>query len=153
MAALLTEVVLTFMFLFIIFRATDRRAPQGFAPIAIGLGLTLIHLIGIPINQSLRQSSPQHRSRPLRGRLGARATLALLDRPNHRCRIGKSRLSSRRGQPEAIRLEFSRYRTRRGRKQATAVSGRPGHSEIRRSDHARWDRLSSEKMTGADRDC
>lgn len=43
------EVVLTFMFLFIILGATDRRAPAGFAPIAIGLGLTLIHLIGIPV--------------------------------------------------------------------------------------------------------
>jgi aquaporin Z len=49
MAALLAEVVLTFMFLFIILGATDSRAPQAFAPIAIGLGLTLIHLIGIPI--------------------------------------------------------------------------------------------------------
>jgi aquaporin Z len=48
-AALLTEVVLTFVFLFIILGATDERAPAGFAPIAIGLGLTLIHLIGIPI--------------------------------------------------------------------------------------------------------
>jgi len=37
------------MFLMIILGATDRRAPQGFAPIAIGLGLTLIHLIGIPV--------------------------------------------------------------------------------------------------------
>ena len=43
------EVVLTFMFLFIILGATDGRAPQGFAPLAIGLGLTLIHLIGIPV--------------------------------------------------------------------------------------------------------
>ena len=48
-AALLAEVVLTFMFLMIILGATDRRAPQGFAPIAIGLGLTLIHLVGIPV--------------------------------------------------------------------------------------------------------
>ena len=48
-AALLAEVVLTFMFLFIILGATDKRAPAGFAPIAIGLGLTLIHLIGIPV--------------------------------------------------------------------------------------------------------
>ncbi|MFN0166731.1 MAG: aquaporin Z [Bryobacteraceae bacterium] len=48
-ACLLAEVVLTFMFLMIILGATDRRAPQGFAPIAIGLGLTLIHLIGIPV--------------------------------------------------------------------------------------------------------
>jgi aquaporin Z len=48
-AALIAEVVLTFMFLIIILGATDSRAPQGFAPIAIGLGLTLIHLIGIPV--------------------------------------------------------------------------------------------------------
>ena len=43
------EVVLTLFFLLIIMGATDRRAPSGFAPIAIGLGLTLIHLIGIPV--------------------------------------------------------------------------------------------------------
>jgi aquaporin Z len=48
-AAFLPEVVLTFAFLFIIMGATDKRAPAGFAPIAIGLGLTLIHLIGIPV--------------------------------------------------------------------------------------------------------
>jgi aquaporin Z len=48
-SALVTEVVLTFMFLVIILGATDRRAPAGFAGIAIGLGLTLIHLIGIPV--------------------------------------------------------------------------------------------------------
>ena len=48
-ACLVAEVVLTMMFLFIILGSTDRRAPQGFAPIAIGLGLTLIHLIGIPV--------------------------------------------------------------------------------------------------------
>jgi aquaporin Z len=48
-ACLVAEVVLTFMFLMIILGATDKRAPQGFAPLAIGLGLTLIHLIGIPV--------------------------------------------------------------------------------------------------------
>jgi aquaporin Z len=48
-SALVAEVVLTFFFLLIILGATDGRAPQGFAPIAIGLGLTLIHLIGIPV--------------------------------------------------------------------------------------------------------
>src|SRR5512141_287986 len=48
-ACLVAELVLTFLFLMIIMGATDRRAPQGFAPIAIGLGLTLIHLIGIPV--------------------------------------------------------------------------------------------------------
>jgi aquaporin Z len=48
-SCLVAEVVLTFMFLIIILGATDRRAPAGFAPIPIGLGLTLIHLIGIPV--------------------------------------------------------------------------------------------------------
>ncbi|MCY2937521.1 MAG: aquaporin Z [Planctomycetota bacterium] len=48
-SCLVAEIVLTFMFLFIIHGATDKRAPAGFAPIAIGLGLTLIHLIGIPV--------------------------------------------------------------------------------------------------------
>ena len=52
MACLVAEVVLTFMFLMIILGATDRRAPQGFAPIAIGLGLTLIHLVGIPVTNT-----------------------------------------------------------------------------------------------------
>jgi aquaporin Z len=49
-SALVAELVLTFMFLMIILGATDGRAPAGFAPIAIGLGLTLIHLIGIPVD-------------------------------------------------------------------------------------------------------
>ena len=49
LAALVAEVVLTLMFLLIIMGATDKRAPKGFAPIAIGLALTLIHLIGIPV--------------------------------------------------------------------------------------------------------
>jgi aquaporin Z len=51
-AALITEVVMTLMFLVIILGATDERAPQGFAPIAIGLGLTLIHLISIPVTNT-----------------------------------------------------------------------------------------------------
>ncbi len=49
MAGLVAEVVLTAFFLIIILGSTDKRAPGGFAPIAIGLGLTLIHLIGIPV--------------------------------------------------------------------------------------------------------
>lgn len=52
MAALVTEFVMTFMFLLIILGATDARAPAGFAPIAIGLGLTLIHLISIPVTNT-----------------------------------------------------------------------------------------------------
>jgi aquaporin Z len=48
-ACLLAEIVLTWMFVMIVLGATDRRAPQGFAPIAIGLGLTLVNLVGIPV--------------------------------------------------------------------------------------------------------
>lgn len=51
-AALVTEVVMTAVFLFVILGATDKRAPQGFAPVAIGLCLTLIHLISIPVTNT-----------------------------------------------------------------------------------------------------
>ncbi len=51
-SALVTEVVMTMMFLVVILGATDKRAPQGFAPIAIGLCLTLIHLISIPVTNT-----------------------------------------------------------------------------------------------------
>ncbi len=51
-SALVTELVMTFLFLFVILGATDRRAPQGFAPIAIGLMLTLIHLVSIPVTNT-----------------------------------------------------------------------------------------------------
>jgi aquaporin Z len=51
-SGLVSEVVMTFMFLMIILGATDKRAPAGFAPIAIGLGLTLIHLISIPVTNT-----------------------------------------------------------------------------------------------------
>ena len=52
LACLVTEVVLTFVFLFVIMGATDKRAPAGFAPIAIGFCLTLIHLISIPVTKT-----------------------------------------------------------------------------------------------------
>ncbi len=52
LAALVCEVVMTMMFLLVILGATDKRAPQGFAPIAIGLCLTLIHLISIPVTNT-----------------------------------------------------------------------------------------------------
>jgi len=51
-AGLVTEIVMTFMFLFVILGATDARAPKGLAPIAIGLCLTLIHLISIPVTNT-----------------------------------------------------------------------------------------------------
>ncbi len=52
LACLVAEIVLTFFFLIVILGSTDRRAPQGFAPIAIGLSLTLIHLISIPVTNT-----------------------------------------------------------------------------------------------------
>src|SRR5260221_8114711 len=52
LAALVTEVVMTMFFLLVILGATDKRAPAGFPPIAIGLGLTLIHLISIPVTNT-----------------------------------------------------------------------------------------------------
>jgi aquaporin Z len=52
LACLLTEVVLTMFFLLVIMGSTDKRVPNGFAPIAIGLGLTLIHLISIPVTNT-----------------------------------------------------------------------------------------------------
>jgi len=52
LAALVCEIVMTAMFLIVILGATDKRAPQGFAPIAIGLCLTLIHLISIPVTNT-----------------------------------------------------------------------------------------------------
>lgn len=52
LAALICEVVMTMMFLFIIMGVTDKRAPEGLAPIAIGLSLTLIHLISIPVTNT-----------------------------------------------------------------------------------------------------
>jgi aquaporin Z len=51
-SALATEIVMTFFFLLVILGATDRRAPAGFAPLAIGLALTLIHLISIPVTNT-----------------------------------------------------------------------------------------------------
>ena len=51
-ASLVTEIVMTMMFIFIILGATDQRAPKGLAPVAIGLGLTLIHLISIPVTNT-----------------------------------------------------------------------------------------------------
>jgi aquaporin Z len=52
LSALVTEVVMTMFFLLVILGATDKRAPAGFAPIAIGLALTLIHLISIPVTNT-----------------------------------------------------------------------------------------------------
>ena len=89
-ACLITEIVMTFMFLFVIMGATDKRAPQGFAPIAIGLCLTLIHLISIPVTNTSVNPARQHRRCPLRRRLGNCSALAFLDRSDCRRHPGRS---------------------------------------------------------------
>jgi aquaporin Z len=98
MACLVSEIVLAFMFLMIILGATDRRAPQGFSPIAIGLGLTLIHLIGIPVtNLSVNPARSTGPALVCRG-VGPGATLALLDRTHSWSCLGRRGLSGdRRG--------------------------------------------------------
>ena len=83
-AGLVAEVVLTFMFLMIILGATDRRAPQGFAPIAIGLGPDADSPDRYSGDESFRESGAQHGSGALRGRLGAAAILAVLGGADHR---------------------------------------------------------------------
>jgi aquaporin Z len=77
-AALTCEVVMTFAFLFVILGSTHGHAPVGFAPIAIGLCLTLIHLISIPVTNTSVNPARSTGSRPVRGRLGDRPALAVL---------------------------------------------------------------------------
>lgn len=97
-AAFTAEVVLTAGFLFIIMGATHGRAPVGFAPIATGLALTLIHLVSIPVtNTSVNPAL--HGPRALRGRLGPGAALAVLARAADRRRPGRGALP--RDQPRA----------------------------------------------------
>jgi len=80
-AGFVCEVVMTAIFLFVIMGATDKRAPIGFAPLAIGLTLTLIHLISIPVTNTSVNPGAQHGSCSIHPRLGAHATLAVLGGP------------------------------------------------------------------------
>ena len=88
-----TEVVMTFMFLIVILGATDKRVPAGFAPIAIGLGLTLIHLISIPVTQHVGEPRAKHRPRPSRRRVGSGPTVDVLGCTAHRRGTGRCDLS------------------------------------------------------------
>jgi aquaporin Z len=73
LSALLTEPCLTFGFLIVILGSTDARAPKGFAPIAIGLALTLIHLISNPGHEHVGESGAFDRPRNIHGWLGSRS--------------------------------------------------------------------------------
>ena len=76
-SSLICEVVMTF-FLLVILGATDGRAPAGFAPLAIGLALTLIHLISIPVTNTSVNPARSNRAGLVRRRLGGGAALAVL---------------------------------------------------------------------------
>ncbi len=82
-AVLVAEVVLTAFFLIIILGATSASVPAGFAPIPIGLGLTLIHLVSIPVSEHFSQSGPLHGRGPVCRNCGPRPALALLGSPTH----------------------------------------------------------------------
>jgi len=94
LAALVCEVVMTGFFLVVIMGATDERASMDFAPIAIGLCLTLIHLISIPVTNTSGLPGPLHRRGAVRGRLGGGAAAAVLGgahrrRCSWRCRLSR----------------------------------------------------------------
>ena len=93
MACLVTEVVMTMMFLFIIMGATHGKAPAGFAPLAIGLGLTLDPSDQHSGDQHVGQSGAQHRPGAVRRRLGHPAALAVLARADCRRCARRDRLS------------------------------------------------------------
>ena len=92
-AAIVCELVLTAFFLIVIHGATDKRAPAGMAPLAIGLTLTLIHLIQHPGHQHLGQSRPQHRRGRVPGQLGAGTVVGVLARAADRRRDRRPDLS------------------------------------------------------------
>ena len=89
LSCLVTEVVLTFIFLFVILGATDRRAPAGFAPIAIGMALTLIHLISIPITNTSVNPARSLGPALFAGGCIDWSGVALLGRPNFRRTAGR----------------------------------------------------------------
>ena len=94
-ACFITEVVMTFMFLLIILGATDSRAPQGFAPISIGLGLTLIHLISIPVTNTSVNPARSTGVALFAGSELFAQVLVVLGGTNHRSIVGRISLLSR----------------------------------------------------------
>ena len=82
LACLVAEVVLTMFFLFIIMGSTEKRTPNGFAPIAIGLGLTLIHLISIPVTNTSVNPARSTGTGSVCGGMGTGTVVAVLGGPD-----------------------------------------------------------------------
>ena len=131
LAGFCAETVFAFFFLLIILGATDSRAPQGFAPLAIGLAVALINWAGIPVTNLSLNPARSTAHRRLCRRVGPPTTLALLGRADPGRRHRWRGLSSYRRppgqQPETLTT-------------STVEVARLGHSESRRGGHARWDR-------------
>src|SRR5262245_16262105 len=126
-AALVAEIVMTSMFLLVIHGTTHRRAPVGFAGLAIGLCLTLIHPISYPSHQHLGEPGTQHRTCALRRRLGGPAAVALLDCAGSRARCSPAWSSARSSSPTC--------RSRRSRDGKSTSSVQEPH-DLRTRSHA-----------------
>ena len=111
LAALVCEVVMTFVLPVVILGATDKRAPGGFAPIAIGLCLTLIHLISIPVTNTSVNPARSTGVGAVRRRLGGRAAVAVLAGADRRgaARCGGLPLHRWRGRPRRARRDDRRH--------------------------------------------
>ena len=125
-AALVTEVVMTMFFLIVILGATDKRAPAGLAPIAIGLALTLIHLISIPVTNTSVNPARSTGVGAVRGRLGGGAVVAVLGRADCRCRAWRRGLQGDRGRGPL--RSATRSRRRGSRCAHSASTMRPSSS-------------------------
>ena len=97
-SALIAEIVLTFIFLLVIFGSTSEAAPKGFAGIAIGFTLVLIHLVAIPIDGTSVNPSKKFRTRALRRidlrQCSVKSTLAIYHCTNNRWNLGSNRLEN-----------------------------------------------------------
>ena len=105
LSCLLIEVVLTAVFLYVILGATDDRAPKGFAPIAIGLGLTLIHLASIPVTNTSVNPARSLGVAWFAGGRRAAAGVAVHRRPADRCRDRRTDLLRRSPQPPTDKVD------------------------------------------------
>ena len=108
LSALLTEVVMTMLFLFVIMGSTHGKAPAGFAPLAIGLCLTLIHLVSIPVTNT--SVNPARSTGPalIVGGAARYPTLVVLDRAARRRRSRRRHLSLAQRRAHAGRLPARR---------------------------------------------
>jgi len=150
-AALIIEVVLTAGFLFVIMGATDSRAPSGLAPLAIGLTLTLIHLISIPVtNTSVNPA--QHRPGITGRRLGLGAIMAVLvgADPRRDCRRRRLSLALDGGAGSGARYRRGARRGLTGIRAGAGRIGRPAPIQRQRTENDPGDQAKGRAGIGVD---